>query len=128
MCSKFLLVPHNVFPHSHWLGQSDAIRKLILEVFDFRQAIPLQEYFQCIHKPGTTFNGSMDSVLDSYHAASLCNAFQYELVSQYGHTPGNFVYIPVAFSENKQFLFSGMYTHKFWCQQPAMYKWILEEY
>ena len=63
MSPEFLLVPHNVFPHSHRLGQSDAIRKLIPEVFDFWQAIPLQEYLQCIHKPGTTFSGSMDSVL-----------------------------------------------------------------
>jgi len=73
MSSKFLLIPHNVFPCSHRLGQSDAIRKLLPEVFDSWQAIPLQEYLQCIHKPGTKFNGSVDSTLDSYHAAIHCS-------------------------------------------------------
>jgi len=92
MCSKFLLVPHNVFPHSHRLGQSDAVRKLIPEVLDSRQAIPLQEYLQCIHKPGTMFNGSMVSTHESYHAASLCNV-QYAMpnlhddVTIHDHTP-----------------------------------------
>jgi len=43
MFPEVLLVLHNVFPHSHRLGQSDGIRKLLPEVLDFWQAVPLQE-------------------------------------------------------------------------------------
>ena len=71
MSPKFLLVLHSEFPHSYRLGESDAIRKFILEVFDFWQAVPLQKWLQCIDKPGTTFNGNMDSTL----VAGLCDAW-----------------------------------------------------
>ena len=50
MCPEFLLVPHDALPHVHSLGQSDSLRKLFAKALEFRQAAPLQKYFQSIHK------------------------------------------------------------------------------
>ena len=64
----------------HRLRQSDAIRKLTPEVYDFWLAIPFQE---CLHMPGT-------GVWTVYLTPTLCNAqsigskaIQYELLSRY---------------------------------------------
>ena len=53
MCPKSILVPHDVLPHGHSLSQSDCLRKIITEVLDCWQAIPLQKHLQCIYKLGT---------------------------------------------------------------------------
>ena len=51
MCPESVLVPHNVLPHIHSLSKSDGLRKFFVEVFDLWEAVPLQKYLQCIHKP-----------------------------------------------------------------------------
>ena len=50
VCPESVLVPHDVLPHVYSLSKSDGCRKLLVEVLDLWEAIPLQKWLQRIHK------------------------------------------------------------------------------